>query len=202
MFRPKHFKEDEEGKLLNFIEEYPLGLLVTGDFEANLIPITITRESGDLYLNCHVARVNTQLKSLISSNNVLIVFRGPEGYVTPNVYQTKKEHGKAVPTWNYSMVQAHGQATVIDEKDWILDQINSLTNKMEEGEEQPWKVSDAPDDYIDKLVKIVVGIKIKVERLEGVFKTSQNQPIENRIGVKKYFSEQGNLAMADLVSID
>lgn len=199
MFRPKLFKEDEKGKLLKFIEDYPLGLLVTDDFEANLIPMTVSSDSGCLYLKCHVARANTQLKSLKRSNNVLIVFRGPEGYVTPNVYETKKEHGRAVPTWNYSMVQARAKASIVDDKKWILDQINNLTEKMEIKEDKPWKVSDAPKEFTEKLLDAVVGIKMEIERLEGVFKASQNQPVKNRVGIKQYFEEQENFAMANLV---
>ncbi|EPZ49398.1 FMN-binding domain protein [Bacteriovorax sp. BAL6_X] len=199
MFRPKHFKEDEREKLLTLIDNYPLGLIVTDDFEANLVPMTISVESGDLYLNCHVAKINTQLKSIERKNNLLIVFRGPEGYVTPNVYETKKKHGKAVPTWNYSMVQAQGTASIINEREWILDQINELTNKMESKESNPWKVTDAPSEYIESMLKAVVGIRLKVEKLEGVFKLSQNQPVENRLGIRKYFKDRGNTSMSKLI---
>lgn len=199
MYRPKHFTVNDKEILLNFIEENPLGLLVTDDFEANLIPMTISIESEELYLSCHIAKSNTQIKSLENNPEVLIVFKGADAYITPNVYETKKRHGKAVPTWNYTMVQARASAAIVEDKRWIKDQIEYLTNKMENREEIPWKVSDAPNDYIDKLLNVVVGIKIKVNKLEGVFKASQNQPRENQIAVKNYLVEKNNLSMANEV---
>lgn len=200
MYRPKPFIEDRLDVLHDFIKKYPLGLILTPDLEANLIPINLYNEENKGILRCHFARMNTQLDSLQGVDEVLVTFTGPQGYVTPEVYPTKKIHGKAVPTWNYSMVQVKGKPHVIDDSEWVLQQIQDLTEIMEVGRQHPWKVSDAPDEYIQSQLKGIVGVEIIISKIEGKFKVSQNQPEENRRGVEEYFRNTNNFAMADYVT--
>ncbi len=114
---------------------------------------------------------------------MLVAFRGADTYVTPSWYETKKTHGKAVPTWNYVAVHAWGKPEVIDDPDWIMAQIGDLTEQQEAGRAEPWAVGDAPADYTAKLVAALVGIDIPIDRIEGKWKVSQNQPEANRRGV-------------------
>lgn len=203
MYRLKVFAEDRIEVLHQFIRDFPLATLVTSGPSgtlANLIPVSLhdIGEKGTLRL--HLAKMNPQADRLIAGDEVLLVFHGPQNYVTPNFYPSKKANGKVVPTWNYSMVQVRGKATVFDDPKWILQQINDLTEAMEKTNENPWKVSDAPEDYILSQLKIIIGIEIPIETIEGKFKVSQNQSDENNKGVEEGFFKQGDEAMASLVA--
>ena len=114
---------------------------------------------------------------------MLLVFQGPQGYVSPNWYPGKSEHGKAVPTWNYAMVQVHGTLRATQDPQWLRAFVTRLTERHEAGRAAPWHVSDAPADYLDAMLKAIVGIEIEVTRVEGKFKLSQNRPAEDRTGV-------------------
>jgi transcriptional regulator len=114
---------------------------------------------------------------------VLVVFQGPQAYVTPSWYPSKAGHGKAVPTWNYAMVQAHGRLRAIEDPAWLEAFVTRLTGRHEAGRTPPWRVSDAPADFLASMLGGIVGIEIEVTRLEGKFKLSQNRPDEDRAGV-------------------
>ncbi len=203
MFKPQVFAEDRLEVLQGFINQHPLGLLSSigtyNKIEANLIPMVLYPNKDKGVLRCHLTRMNSQITSLKDSQEVLVVFSGADGYVSPVLYQTKKLHGKAVPTWNYSMVQVRGKPTIIDDSKWILQQIEDMTNTLEAKSSHPWNVEDAPEDYIQSQLKLIVGLEISITNIEGKFKVSQNHPDENRNGVEKHFREIGNEEMADYV---
>lgn len=203
MFKPKIFSEDRIEVLQKFIKDHPLAMLscirADGKIEMNLIPMTLYHEGDKGVIRCHMAKSNPQVESLRNAGEVLLTFTGAHGYVTPESYPTKKQHGKAVPTWNFSMVQVRGKPTLIDESDWILKQIEDMTNEMEAGNSIPWKVSDAPSDYIQSQLKLIIGLEIPISQIEGKIKANQNHPEENRLGVEKQFRDSGNHEMADYV---
>lgn len=196
MHIPKSFEVSEEDLLFNFIKNNPLGLIISKELSANLIPMNLKYEDGNFYLNCHFSKSNNQIKDL---KDVLIVFQGLHSYISPSFYQTKREHGKVVPTWNYSMVQVKGECELINDDNWKLSQIEDLTNMMEKDQEKPWKVSDAPSEFIKKLLKSIIGVKIKVQEIKGVSKMSQNQPNENQKSVELHLRSSGRDDIADLV---
>lgn len=186
MYRQAHFREDRPKELHALIRRHPLGLLITaeGGLDANPIPFSLAQgpDGGDL-LRAHLPRSNDQVAALRSGGETLVSFRGPEAYVSPGWYATKAEHGKVVPTWNYAVVQAWGRPTIIEDAAWIMAQIEALTAQQEGGRAEPWAVSDAPADFTAKLIRTLVGLEIAIDRIEGKWKVSQNQPEANRRGV-------------------
>jgi transcriptional regulator len=188
MYLPKHFEESRAEVLQELIRTHPLGLLVTladAGLQANPVPFILDADpaGGPGILRAHVARANPLWRETRSDVEALVVFQGPQAYVSPNWYPSKAEHGKAVPTWNYTMVQAHGTLRAIEDPAWLLAFVTRLTERHEGGRAMPWHVADAPADYIESMLRAIVGIEIDVSRLEGKFKLSQNRPAEDRTGV-------------------
>jgi transcriptional regulator len=202
MYTPKSFKEDRLEVLHRLMRVNPLGLLVSNGENgplATALPFHLIDDGSSFgTLQCHLARANPHWQGL-DKQNVLIVFQGADEYISPKWYPSKEEDGKVVPTWNYAMVQARGAAHVIDDAAWLKQQITSLTNQQEAAAANPWKVSDAPGDYIDAQIKGIIGLEIKITALEGKWKVSQNRSIEDRSGVAKNLSAQGKDEMAELV---
>jgi transcriptional regulator len=203
MYCPTLFREDRLEVQHAFIRNHPLGILIShgpGGLLANLLPFVLkTGDSEHGVLQAHMARANPQWREL-DDQAVLVIFRGPDAYVSPSLYATKKETGKVVPTWNYAMVQARGKAKVRDLSEWLTPQLNALTASQEATRAQPWSVTDAPPDYIEAQKKAIVGIEIEIATLEGKWKVSQNQPEANRRSVVAGFStDEKTLEMADLV---
>lgn len=186
MYLPSHFAETDTGTLHALIRERPLATLVTlrpDGLNANHIPLHLDVDAGPCgTLRGHVARANLLWKEAAGSQ-VLVIFQGPESYISPAGYATKAEHGKVVPTWNYTAVHAHGVLRSIEDADWIFAQISALTAAHEAGLPKPWAVSDAPADYIEKMLGAIVGIEIPIDRLVGKWKVSQNQPVENQVSL-------------------
>ncbi|HSX54995.1 MAG TPA: FMN-binding negative transcriptional regulator [Sphingomonas sp.] len=183
MYRPPAFREDRPALLHAAIRAHPLATLVThgpSGLTANLVPFTLV--DGDL-LRAHLAKANPQLADLRAGGEALVIFQGPQAYVTPAWYPSKQEHGKVVPTWNYILVQARGRPRVIDDAGWLRAQIDALTALQEAGQPEPWAVADAPPDYVAAQLKGIAGIEIAIDRIEGKWKASQNQPEANRAGV-------------------
>lgn len=187
MYRPPSFREDRLEILHQAIIAYPLAMLVTSGSEglcANLIPFTLKADIGDKgLLQAHLAKANPQLQDLRSGAEALVIFQGPQAYVTPSWYPEKQRHGRVVPTWNYVMVQARGRPMVIDDPAWLKVQIEALTQQLEQYQAQPWSVADAPASYIDGQIKGITGVEIPIDRLEGKWKASQNHPASNKAGV-------------------
>src|SRR5215467_4314321 len=203
MYCPSLFREDRLEVQHALIRSHPLGLLVShgpGGLLANLLPFVLkTGGSGRGVLQVHMARANPHWREL-DDQAVLVVFRGPDAYVSPSLYATKKETGKVVPTWNYAMVQVRGKARVRDHADWLTPQLNALVTEREAARAQPWSVGDAPPDYIEAQKKAIVGVEIEIAAIEGKWKVSQNQPEANRHSVVAGFSrDETTREMAELV---
>jgi transcriptional regulator len=187
MYVPKHHEETDLSVLHALVRAHPLGTWVTqgdGELVANHIPFLLDRNRGKHgTLMGHVARANNVWRSFSTSVSSLVVFQGAETYISPSWYPSKHAHGKAVPTWNYAVVHAHGLPRVIEDRDWLHAHINQLTNTHEAGQAVPWKVSDAPQDYTERMLQAIVGIEIPIESLEGKWKVSQNRPEPDKLGV-------------------
>jgi transcriptional regulator len=187
MYQPVHFREDRIEVQHDLIRSHPLGLLISagpGGLVANPIPFVIDADASPRgTLRCHMARSNPHWQDLAAGEQCLVVFQGPQRYVTPSWYATKKETGKVVPTWNYVTVHAWGAPQVIEDTAWLRRQIEDLTNLNEGILPAPWKVDDAPADYLASQIKGIVGVEIPIERSEGKWKVSQNRPAIDRAGV-------------------
>lgn len=192
MYQPAQHREDRTGVQHDLIETHPFGLLISHGREgllANGLPFLLDRQTGPLgRLQAHIARANPQWHDLDGAE-VLVVFQGPLTYVTPAFYETKRETGKVVPTWNYAMVQARGTARVLSDRDWLDTQIAALTDRHEAARPEPWQVSDAPRPYIEAQLRGIVGIEIDIRSLDGKWKVSQNRPEADRLGVAQGLAE-------------
>lgn len=195
MYLPAHFEESRSDVLHELMRAQPLATLVTlssGGLDANHIPLQLVAEPAPFgTLRGHVARANPLWRDLSSDVEALAIFHGPQSYITPSWYPSKQETGKAVPTWNYVVVHAHGRLRAIDDAAWVRDQIDALTAHNEAAFAAPWAVADAPRDYIDKMIAAVVGIEMVITRLTGKWKTSQNQPPQNQAGVVEGLAGDG-----------
>lgn len=170
---------------------------------ANLVPFIVDAEASERgTLRAHVSRANPQWRELAAVAECLVVFQGPQAYITPSWYETKRETGKVVPTWNYATVHAWGAPRVIEDEAWLRAQIDALTKQQERARREPWHVADAPDDFVAAQVRGIVGIEIPIARIEGKWKVSQNRPEADRAGVVEGLRAQGetSAAMAALVA--
>lgn len=201
MYCPASFRQDDPNTLHTFIRTYPLGTLITSchGLEANAIPFLLVESEQGLRLQAHIARANPQLAALKQGGEVLVIFNGPEAYITPTWYPSKALNGKQVPTWNYTMVQVKGTVTVMDDSEWVYRQIDRLTQQQESGLVEPWAVSDAPADYIATQLKAIIGIEIAVTSIKGKFKLSQNRSTEDFQGVVDGLSQSNQPAVASLM---
>ena len=206
MYVPTHFAETRVDVAHDLIRAHPFGALIvlaSDGLNANHIPFEIDPEPAPLgTLRGHVARANPVWRDVSQQVDALAIFQGPHTYVSPAWYATKKEGGKVVPTWNYAVVHAHGALRVIDDRAWLRQFVERLTNRYEAPRRDPWKVTDAPADFIDTMVQAIVGIEIPIARLTGKWKVSQNRPEKDRAGVVEGLLQQPNdlaRAMAKLV---
>ena len=200
MYMPPYFKETRSEALHALMRAYPFATLVThgeAGLAANHLPCELV---GD-HLHGHVARGNELARA--DGAEVLLIFRGPEGYVSPNWYPSKHETGREVPTWNYAVIHVHGRLRVVEDHAWLRQLLERLTDRHEAGQPRPWHVSDAPADHIEKSLAGIVGLEISIERIEGKFKLSQNHPAANRAGVVEGLrqrSGRGDAELADLMA--
>jgi transcriptional regulator len=189
MYTPSAFAIDDLSQLHELILATRLAILVThGEhgLQASHVPVLLHREQGpNGTLYGHLAKANTQWKDLRDGAEALLIFSGPDAYVSPGFYPSKAEHGKVVPTWNYVAVHAYGRAETFIDGGRLLDIVSTLTDRHEAGRAQPWKVADAPADYIDGMLKAIVGFAVPIERLEGKRKLSQNRNTADIAGVRE-----------------
>jgi transcriptional regulator len=203
MYQPPAFKEERLEVLHALIQAHPLGNLITagaGGLLANLVPFTLVNEGERGTLRCHVARANDQVEALRTGAETLVIFQGPEAYITPSWYPSKQEHGRVVPTWDYVVVQVRGTPRLIEDYAWIKKQIGHLTSIHEGQRAHPWEVSDAPESYIAGQIKAIVGVEIPIATIEGKWKASQNRPEADRHGVEAGLRQDGTNEMAALVA--
>ncbi|RAO75353.1 FMN-binding negative transcriptional regulator [Dyella jiangningensis] len=199
MYLPTHFKETRSEKLHALMREYPFATVVAqgeGGVCANHLPLELV---SDTQLHGHVARGNELAK--LDGAEVLVIFRGPDGYVSPNWYPSKRETHREVPTWNYAVVHVHGRLRVTHDPVWLRSLLERLTDRHEAGQPEPWHVTDAPEDHIEKMLKAITGLEIDIERIEGKFKLSQNHPAANRAGVVAGLHERARRADAELAEL-
>lgn len=207
MYLPAHFEESRTEVLHELMRCHPLGLLVTqgrGDppaIEANALPFRFDPARGAHgTLVAHVARANPVWREARTDAEALVVFQGPQAYISPNWYATKAETGQVVPTWNYILVEARGQWVVRDDAAWVHALVSGLTDLHEATQAQPWKVSDAPADYIAATQRAIVGIEVELTALKGKWKMSQNRSTADRTGVARGLAASGHEAAAAWVA--
>ncbi len=206
MYQPPHFREDRRDVQHALIKAHSLGLLITAGpegLQANYIPFLIDAQASDNgTLRAHLARANPQLRELAAVEECLVVFQGPQAYVSPSLYPSKRETGKVVPTWNYITVQAWGRPRVMDDANWIRGQIDDLTRHKEADRAAPWNVADAPDTFLTSQIKAIVGLEIPILRIKGKWKVSQNRVATDAAGVAAGLRGEGEEAdaMAGLVA--
>jgi transcriptional regulator len=181
MYLPKHFLVEDQAVLAQLISEYPLATIVAnldGHFEINHLPLMLSADKTKLY--GHVAKMNPLVKVASSTNtSVTAIFNGPNAYVTPSWYPSKQESGKVVPTWNYAVVHAEGSIKLIEDAQWLRSHVSQMTNLHEPTYQSTWKLDDAPEEYVQMMLKAIIGIEIEVSSLVGKFKLSQNRPAED-----------------------
>lgn len=195
MYVPKKFAQTEQQKIEGLIREFPLAALVVNTdsgMYADHIPMRLSQTAPDgMRLQGHVAKANPLWQRRVSGP-VLVIFQGPNGYISPNWYPTKQEHGKVVPTWNYAVVHVGGDIRFIHDRGWKLSLVRQLTDRHERGQARPWAVSDAPPEFTGKMLAAIVGFEIIVNDVCAKWKVSQNQPEVNRLGVRKALAHSGN----------
>ena len=206
MYCPDPFAETRPKILRALIQRYPLATLVSmsgNGLEANHIPLYLAPGEGPQpVLQGHVARANPLWREVPVNSEVLVIFQGPQHYISPSWYATKAETGKVVPPWNYAVVQPYGPFQIRDDPVWVRQQMVALTAQQENGFTLPWQVDDAPRDFTDRLIQQVVGIEIPISRWVGKWKVSQNQPLCNRESVIAHLEQQnqaGSEAMAEYI---
>jgi len=203
MYNSPAFIERQPEVLHGLIRENPLGTLVStqdGDIECSHIPMVL--DAGNNVLRAHVARANQHWTRLAGSK-VLVVFHGPEQYITPSWYPSKRVHGKVVPTWNYIVVHVRGQVRVADDTEFLLRNVAELTAQNEGTFTERWSVTDAPADFINGLTRSIVGIEIAITEIEGKWKISQNRSADDIAGVKQGLQALGtNKSMAMLKAME
>jgi transcriptional regulator len=185
MYLPAHFEETRVEVLHRLVRSHPLGLLITdGDagLQANSVPFLVDPEPAPLgTLRAHVARANPVWRDA-HEREVLVVFQGPQAYVSPGWYPSKAEHGKVVPTWNYVMVQGRGRLRAVEDAAWLRSFVTRLSETHEATQARPWQIADAPPDFIEATLRAIVGIEIELSALTGKWKVSQNRSAADRAG--------------------
>ena len=206
MYQPDHFLVADLPKMHALMRARPLATLVSAGslgLYATHLP-TVLKDDG-LYgiIECHLARANPHWKDLAEGTEALMIFQGPEGYITPNWYPSKADHGKVVPTWNYTVVHAYGRPEVMKDENWLRRHVTELTAQQETNEVKPWAPSDAPASFIEVMLRGIIGFRFAFTRLEGKWKMSQNRQATDRNGVVRGLETRGqgdDFEMAELVS--
>ena len=201
MYVPAHFAETRKEVLHSRIVQHPFGTLIThgsNGLDANHIPFELAAEEGELgVLRAHVARANPVWQEVANGDEVLVVFHAGDAYISPNWYPSKHELHKQVPTWNYMVVHAHGRMTILDDERYVRGVVGRLTRTHEASEPKPWKMGDAPKDYVDAMVKAIVGIQVEITRLVGKSKLSQNKEARDIQGAAEALKSSGESQLAD-----
>jgi transcriptional regulator len=196
MYLPKYHQFTDHSAILSLVEAHPLGAWVCqgdgGELIANHVPFLLDRSRGPHgTLMGHVARRNGVWRALTPTTASVVMFSGPQAYISPGWYPSKAEHGKVVPTWDYVVAHAHGVARVVEDRSWMLRMLGLLTHSQEAGRPAPWQVGDAPADYIAAMLGAIVGIEIPIARLEGKLKLSQDEALQDRVGTVQGLQAEG-----------
>lgn len=201
MYVPPHFDESRPEVLFDLIEKNPLGILFSNGksgLDANHIPFHLARGQGEHgTLACHVARNNPLWQDLSDGDEVLVVFRAADAYISPQWYPSKHEFHKQVPSWNYLVAHAHGRVTIRDDEPFVRRNVALLTKTHEASQPVPWKMGDAPRDYTDMMLKAIVGIEIGITRLVGKAKLSQNKEVRDIEGAGHALNDLGSRTIGE-----
>ena len=204
VYVPAHFREDRVPVLHAAIREIAFGTLVTlgpDGLVASHVPMLLDPEPAPFgTLRGHIARANPQWRAPDPKVPALAIFAGPNAYITPSWYATKRQTGKVVPTWNYVAVHAQGPVQFFEDAERLRAIVTRLTETHEAKRAAPWQVSDAPEDYVRAMLKAIIGFELPIARLEGKWKMSQNRPAEDRAGVVEGLGSEGNAELAALVA--
>ncbi|MFN3743402.1 MAG: FMN-binding negative transcriptional regulator [Hyphomicrobiaceae bacterium] len=206
MYVPEHYRLGDVTEQHALMRAYPFAALITTrehGFEVTHLPTALKNEGALGVVECHMARANPHWKAIAENGRGLLIFTGPEAYITPAWYPSKAAHGRVVPTWNYAVVHAHGTADIVDDRAWLVRHVGELTDQQETGTPAPWATSDAPGNFIEMLSRGIVGIRFTIERLEGKAKMSQNRELPDRDGVVAGLRTRGGAAdskVADFVA--
>ena len=199
MYIPKHFQPSDKAAQ-EFLSQIESGHLVSNTekgLKSTLLPLIYDKETNSLL--GHVAKLNDQV-SLPTNQEALVISMLNETYISPNWYASKEEHHKVVPTWDYMMVHAYGQLVIHDESEWILNQVTRLTNHFEANQPKPWNVDQAPTDYVDGQIRAIVGIELKINRIEASFKMSQNKSKADLDGVIAGLQKAGKVSISEAIN--
>lgn len=206
LYMPPAFKVEDLGILQDHIERTGLATLITGGRDGPIIshvPLFLNRGTDGMgILTGHLARANPQVKHSDLHQKAVAVFQGPEAYISPSWYASKREHGRVVPTWNYAVVHARGTLTFFDEPERLHAAVERLTAIHEARFAKPWTTGDAPREFIAAQLRGIIGISITIESLEGKYKLSQNRPVTDQDGVREgldAIGEPGPSAASDLM---
>ena len=194
MYRPDHFRSDDIAEMHALMRARPLAALVSAGASglyATHLPTVLKAEGEFGTIECHLARANPHWKDLAAGGEALMIFQGPEAYITPNWYASKAETGKVVPTWNYAAVHAYGRPQVMQDKAWLHRHVGELTAQQEASEAKPWAVTDAPESFIDVMLRGIVGFRFDIARLEGKWKMSQNREMRDRVATAAGLEQRG-----------
>jgi transcriptional regulator len=185
MYLPELFRVEDVAQTHALMRARPFAALVSagpsGLFASHL-PTVLKDEGRYGVIECHLARANPHCRDL-AGGEALMIFQGAEGYITPNWYPSKAEGGKVVPTWNFAAVHAYGRPEVVNDADWLRRHVTELTAQQERDQPRPWAPSDAPMNFIDTMLRGIVGFRFAITRLEGKWKMSQNRTPQDREGV-------------------
>lgn len=201
MYLPGHFEESRDEELLRIVAAHPLGALIVrgpDGLDANHLPFLFDDEGGRRKLLAHVARANPLWREAKDGDEALVIFSADDAYVSPNWYPSKQESPRHVPTWNYQVVHVHGKLFVRDDERFVRGVVARLTRTHEAatGAPTPWKMSDAPPEYIDQMLTAIVGIEIEITKIVGKSKLSQNREERDRLGAAEELRKRGKTAIA------
>jgi len=188
MYRPEQFRVEDIAQMHALLRARPFAALITAGpsgLYATHLPTVLKDEGERGVIECHLARANPHWKDIAAGGEALMIFQGAQGYITPSWCPSKVEHGKVVPTWNYVIVHVYGRAEVMENKDWLHRHVSELTKQQEQFQTTPWALSDAPQSYIDSMLRGIVGFRFAITRLEGKWKMSQNRELKDQIGVAR-----------------
>ena len=187
MYLPKQFEVTDVAVMQQLMRDYPLATLISRQMEiinAHHLPLMLCAEPSPLgCLQGHVARSNPLLPEVLENPEVLVIFQGAQSYVSPSWYPSKQEKQQAVPTWNYAAVHAEGRVVVIEDTQWLKNHLAAMTTQHESVFAEPWKLTDAPAEYLEKMLNAIVGIEIHLTKLQGKWKVSQNRMPQDQQGV-------------------
>ena len=204
MYLPDHFRVDDVAEMHALMRARPLATLVSAGASglyATHLPTVLKPEGPFGTIECHHARPNPHWKDLAEGGEALMIFQGPDAYVTPNWYPSKAEHGKAVPTWNYAAVHAYGRPAVMNDATWLHRHVSELTDQQEKSEAHPWKVTDAPERYVETMLRGIVGFRFDIARIEGKWKMSQNREMRDRAGVVQGLGARAEAEDAEVAAL-